>query len=80
MKLKVTKKTLRNVGRIGKKVGIHLAKAVGKKVIDYGLTKGGQAAGTAAGTFLLGPQAGPIGGVIGETLGHETAGLINQQF
>jgi hypothetical protein len=80
MKLKVNRKTLRNLGRIGKKLGLQVAKIVGKKTIDYGLTKGGQALGTAAGSYLLGPEAGPEGGVIGAAIGHETAGVINQQF
>ena len=77
MKLKVNNKTLKAIGRVGKKVGINIAKTVGKKLIDYGLTKGGQAAGTAGASYLLGPEAGPIGGEIGGSIGHEAATGIN---
>ena len=76
LKLNVSKRQLRSVGRLGKKVGIKVAKQVGKKVIDFGLTKGGQALGGAA-AGLLGPEAVPIGAELGGLIGHEAAGAIN---
>ena len=76
MKLKISKKQLRQVG---KKVG-GVAKVVGKKLIDLGLTRAGTVAGEAAGSYLLGPEAGPESGAVGGLIGHETAGAINKSF
>ena len=76
MKLKVSKKQLRQVGKKAKGI----AKTIGKKLINFGLTRAGTAAGSAAGSYLLGPEAGPEAGAIGGALGHETAGAINSSF
>jgi len=79
LKVSISKKQLRSAGRLGKKVGIRFGKALGKKVTDIALTRGGAALGGAVGA-LAGPTGAEIGSEIGGFTGKFAAKEINNLY